>query len=222
MKKIDITYLKNIPGLDRTETTSKEEMRGILSDLTHAVYQHEDLYGAYCPIQTYINCPPEKVFAYMQDTLSLEEWSYSLREFAPASEEETRHAPDTAAIYVGYDKIGTNTKIYCKTVANKDALTVDYHCAWDQGFDLWMIYLYRIVPASLVFKKEGSVIFWQNCRHPYYDQNPYPELAPPGRPWVGQFWDLFYAGHTLELANLKAILEYRHANNLPIGPYYTE
>ena len=40
--------------------------------------------------------------------------------------------------------------------------------------------------------------------------------------WVGQFWDLFYAGHTLELANLKAILEYRHANNLPIGPYYTE
>ena len=49
-------------------------------------------------------------------------------------------------------------------------------------------------------------------------KNPFPDLAPQGRPWVGDFWDFFYAGHTVELDNLKAILEYRHANNLPMTP----
>jgi hypothetical protein len=32
---------------------------------------------------------------------------------------------------------------------------------------------------------------------------------------VGDYWDLFYAGHTLELNNLKAILEHRHRAGLP-------
>ena len=38
----------------------------------------------------------------------------------------------------------------------------------------------------------------------------------PDRPWVGDFWDLFYAGHTVEMNNLKAILEHRHRNGLPV------
>jgi hypothetical protein len=74
------------------------------------------------------------------------------------------------------------------------------------------------VPAELVLNKPGCVVFWQNCRHPNYMKNPHPEKAPKGRPWVGQFWDFFYAGHTVELQNLKKILEYRHSNNLPMGP----
>jgi hypothetical protein len=36
--------------------------------------------------------------------------------------------------------------------------------------------------------------------------------------WVGDFWDMFGAGHLLELRNLKAIAEYRHRNGLPIRP----
>ena len=31
-------------------------------------------------------------------------------------------------------------------------------------------------------------------------------------------WPFFYAGHMLELENLKAILEYRHHNGLPVTP----
>jgi len=87
-----------------------------------------------------------------------------------------------------------NTDIYVKTVSNKDALTVDYHCAWDQGEELWMIYLNRIVPADLVLNKPGSVVFWQNCRHPYYDSNPFKDKAPHGRAWIGDFWDFFMPG----------------------------
>ena len=29
-------------------------------------------------------------------------------------------------------------------------------------------------------------------------------------------WPFFYAGHKIELDNLKNILEYRHANGLPM------
>lgn len=205
--------VETIEGVHRIENTTKQVMGGIMADITHAVYPHDQIYGEYCPIQSYINCPPEKVFDYMSNPLCLLEWSYSMRKFERLTED---------GLYVGKDRIGDNTDIYFKVIAIKEALTVDYHCAWDQGDDLWMIYLNRIIPAEVVLNKPGSVVFWQNCRHEYYDKNPYPEVAPKGRPWVGQFWDFFYAGHTVELENLKRILEYRHHNNLPIGPYVTE
>jgi hypothetical protein len=102
-------------------------------------------------------------------------------------------------------------------------MTVDYHCAWDQGSELWMVYLNRIVPAETVLKRSGSVVIWTNCRHPYYDQNPFPALArDPKRAWVGDWWPLFYAGHSIELANLKAILEHRHRNGIAMGPHLVE
>ncbi len=209
----DDQALARIPNVKRVETYPKDDFQADCLGLTHSVYPHHFVYGQYCTVEDYINCPPEKVFEYMSQTRSLEEWSYSVRDMRPSEIE---------GVDLGYDRIGKNTKIYCKTVSNRDALTVDYHCAWDQGHDLWMIYLNRIVPAELVLGKPGSVLLWTNCRHPYYYKNPYPELAG-GRPvWVGDLWDWFYAGHWAELQNLKAILEYRHANDIPIGPNFVE
>jgi hypothetical protein len=73
----------------------------------------------------------------------------------------------------------------------------------------------RIIPAELVLNTPGSVITWTNCRHPYYDKNPFPETAPTKRKvWVGDIWDMFYAGHHIEMQNLKHILEYRYRENL--------
>ena len=42
-----------------------------------------------------------------------------------------------------------------------------------------MIYLMRVVDAQMVLNKPGSVVLWTNCHHPFYDNNPYPEAAPP-------------------------------------------
>jgi hypothetical protein len=184
-------------------------MVGLVTDLTHAVYPHQQIYGDYCPIQGYIECPPEKVFEYMANPLSLAEWTYSMRDFRKVNDE---------GLFVGAERLVDDTEIYFKVVANREALTVDYHCAWDQGDELWMIYLNRIVPAELVLKRPGSVVFWQNCRHPNYQQNPYPERSSPERAWVGQYWDFFYGGHTVELGNLKKILEHRHARGEPVTP----
>jgi hypothetical protein len=183
-------------------------------ELTHTVYPHDEIYGPYCSIQDYIDCPPELIYEYMSNVHSLSEWTYSVRGFRETS---------TPGLYCGLDSLDSDTKIYCRVDANPLARTVDYHCAWDQGDELWMIYLNRVVDARLTLKKPGSVVFWSNCHHPYYDQNPRPELAPrPERTWVGQWWSFFYGGHTIELTNLKKILEYRYKNNLPIGPYVLE
>jgi hypothetical protein len=204
------TDIDTIPGVRRIENFPKEEMNAAAMDLTHAVYPHDDVYGQYCTLEEYIACPPEDVYRYLADVYTLAEWTYSLRDFGP---------PDERGVVMSRDKIGGETLIYTRTIANAAAMTVDYHCAWDQGDRLWMIYLMRVIPAPLVLDRPGSVVLWTNCRHPYYDKNPFPERAPAGRKvWVGDLWPFFYAGHHVEMQNLKAILEYRHANGLPINP----
>ncbi|NNH74448.1 SRPBCC family protein [Nocardia uniformis] len=199
-----------LPGVLRIETSDREASTPIIMDMLRSVYPHDQMFGQFCPVQDYIAAPPREVYEYLSDTRSLEEWTYSLRGFV-----ET----DEPGLWESADRLGPNTKIYTRTVANPDAMTVDYHCAWDQGKHLWMVYLMRVVDAQVVFDKPGSVVLWTNCRHPFYDENPYPEAAPPGRKvWVGDFWEMFSAGHRIELDNLKAICEYRAAHGLPLTP----
>ena len=147
-----------------------------------SVYPHDQVFGEYCTVNDYIDCPPDELFDYLADTRSLEEWTYSLRGFTPTEE---------PGLWIAYDKLGAATKstgspIFTRTVANREATTVDYHCAWDQGKHLWMIYLMRVVDAQVVFDKPGSVVLWTNCHHPFYDKNPYPETAPPEAAGVGR------------------------------------
>jgi hypothetical protein len=212
MKIVEAGALRGIEGLVRCEEFDREALGERITEMTHTVYPHHQVYGEYCTIHAHIECPPEKVFSYMANTFSLIEWTYSVREL------EATSRPD---LYLGVDS--GKTPIYCKTVSHQDALTVDYHCAWDQGDELWMIYLNRIVPAETVLNRPGSVVIWTNCRHPYYSKNPFPALAKdPKREWVGDWWPLFYAGHSVELSNLKAILEHRHRHGLPMGPQIQE
>jgi len=172
-----------IDGVVRIETAPLEETAGMFFGEMRSVYSHDDVFGQYCTVNEYVDCPPDELFKYLSDTRSLEEWTYT------------------------------------RTFANSQARTVDYHCAWDQGKHLWMIYLMRVLDAQVVLNKPGSVVLWTNCRHPFYDENPYPDAAPEQRTgWVGDFWDLFGAGHKLELNNLKCIAEYRHHNGLPVTP----
>lgn len=194
--------LNALPNVYRIENCPVPALQARAFELTHAVYPHDELYGTYCTLETHIDSPADMVFDYLANGYNLAEWTYSLREFKPTT------VPDQL---VATDMVGNDTFIYCKTLTNKAAMTVDYHCAWDQGEDLWMIYLMRIIPAPLVLKKRGCVVIWTNCRHPYYDANPYPDKAPPSRhTWVGDLWPFFYAGHYLELQNLKHILEARY------------
>ncbi|WLP90932.1 hypothetical protein [Gordonia sp. NB41Y] len=199
-----------LDGVIRAETHTRAEMTPTVIDMMRSVYPHERVYGSYCPVQGYVDAPPRELYEWLADTRSLEEWTYSTRYLRPTG------TPD---LWMGRDRLSTDTEFYVRTVANPDAMTVDYHCAWDQGEHLWMIYLMRVVDAQLVLNKPGSVVLWNNCRHPFYDANPYPKIAPEGREeWVGDLWDMFAAGHQIELDNLTAIAEHRHRAGLPLTP----
>lgn len=202
------TEIDQLEGVHRIENCTREAMTGMAMEMTRAVYPHDQMFGQFVSIQQHVDCPPDKAFEYLSDVYTLQEWTYSLRDFTDI---------DADGMVIATDKIGGETKIYTKTFSNPDAMTVDYHCAWDQGDQLWMIYLMRVVPAEVVLDRPGSVILWTNCKHPNYDMNPYPDRAPEGRKiWVGEMWPFFYAGHVVELNNLARILEFRHANSLPM------
>ena len=210
MHGVDINTITNVR---RVENFDKDEMQGLAMELTHAVYPHDQIYGKYCTLEEYIDCPPDAVYDYLADPYNLAEWTYSMRDFG---------AMDETGLVPSIDKIGGETSIYTRTVVNPVARTVDYHCSWDQKDHLWMIYLMRVIDAQVVFNKPGSVVLWTNCKHPFYDENPFEDTAPQERGvWVGDLWPFFYAGHHVEMQNLKAILEYRHAHGLAINPGYS-
>ncbi|MFW0791591.1 SRPBCC family protein [Gordonia sp. CPCC 205333] len=206
----DLNANPPLDGVIRVETHSRADNTYRVVDMIRSVYPHNQIYGDFCTVQGYADVPPRELYEWLSRTQSLDEWTYSTRGL-----EET----DEPDLWVGHDKLNPDTKLFVRTIANADAMTVDYHCAWDQGTDLWMIYLMRVVDAQVVLGKPGSVVLWTNCHHPYYDDNPYPDTAPADREeWVGDLWDVFWAGHQIELDNLIRIAEYRHRNDLPLTP----
>ncbi|WP_296153232.1 SRPBCC family protein [Pseudonocardia sp. SCN 73-27] len=197
------TDLVSIPNLIRCESTPMPVLLDIVSRRVQDSYSHDTIYGFACNLQMYIAARPVDVFSYLSDVYSLEEYTYSVRGLQPFND---------AGVYVGQDTVAPETTIYVHTVANVEAGTIDYRCAWDQPDELWMVYLFRVLDASDVLGRPGTVITWTNMHHRYYDENPYPDRAPdrPDRFWVGELWPQFHAGHSLELENIKAIMEARH------------
>ncbi len=88
-----------IDGLIRVETSPKEKATPIIMEMMRSVYPHDEVFGTYCTVNDYIDCPPDELFDYMADTRCLEEWTYSLRDFTPTEE---------PGLWEAYDKLGAS------------------------------------------------------------------------------------------------------------------
>lgn len=161
---MSLSALEHIEGVVRIESAPLEETAPTLMAKMRSVYPHDEVFGQYCTVNDYVDCPPDELFEYLADTRSLAEWTYTLRDFT---------ATEEPGLWLAYDRLLPDTRIYTRTVASRESRTVDYHCAWDQGAHLWMIYLMRVLDAQVLLDKPGSVVLWTNCRHPFYDHNPY-------------------------------------------------
>ena len=89
----------------------REKATPIIMEMMRSVYPHDQVFGQYCTVNDYIDCPPDELFDYLADTRSLEEWTYSLRGFTPTEE---------PGLWLAYDRLGlARPKIYTRTVANR-------------------------------------------------------------------------------------------------------
>ena len=57
-----------IEGLIRIETSPKEKATPIVMEMMRSVYPHDEVFGTYCTVNDYIDCPPDELFDYMADT----------------------------------------------------------------------------------------------------------------------------------------------------------
>jgi len=200
------TPTKDIPGLYSSDNHSLEEVKQKMDEMTKDFYSLEEIFGQFCNLSTYIEVPPSIVFEYASNVYSLNEWTFSMREFSYVGGD----------IYKSLEKLAHDTFVYTKVRAFPDCGVIDYLCAWDQAEELWMRYYFRIIDAMPTIRRPGSIVLWTNCRHPYYDRDTeqLPHYIAEGqqrtdREWVGDFWMQFDAIHKIELNNLKTILEYR-------------
>jgi len=209
----DIGPTKDLPGMHVNETDAMPQFQEIVTNNTKNLDLNEVAFGTYCNINLYIAAPLEDVYNYAANIYSLEEWTYSLRDLKP---EEGK-----PGLYVGTELLAPNTKIWASVDAYPDAKVVDYPCAWDQGDVLWMRYYMRFVDAQATLGKPGTILMWLNCKHPFYERGHADAPAHitesqnrKDRPWVGDFWPMFKAGHDMEAVNLKLIAEARFGYKL--------
>lgn len=204
---LDRSDLRDL-GLVWNENTSMDDMMKLMESKTQETYDHNEVFGQHCSLAEHINVPYDIVFEYCANARSLEEWTYSIRNM--------KHMG--GGLYRADEMIQPNTDIYIRADAQKgpEHGLVIYPCAWDQGHVLWMRYYLTIIDSAKVLDKPGTVVLWTNCKHPYYDRSTpnVPDYIAKGRArtdrvWVGDIWPMFHAGHSIEMGNLKRVLEHR-------------
>src|ERR1700751_1759863 len=104
-----------IDGVVRIETTPLEQTAPMFMAKMRSAYPHEEVFGQYCTVNDYVDCPPDELFEYLSDTRSLEEWTYSLRGFTTT---------DEPGLWLAYDRLGSETQIFTRTQSNQQARTV--------------------------------------------------------------------------------------------------
>lgn len=196
---------KKLANLFRFENVPLVEAMHKLDQLVKDSYTHEEIYGEYAPVIQYINSPIKKVYEYLANADNIQQWTYSLRNLKRIKKN----------FYVAADVLLEDTDIYVQIKANPKNYTIEHHCAWDQGKDLWMRYYFYLLDAKPALKKPGTIMMWLNCKHPYYyltDETQLPKHIvksrnKANRRWVGEYWKYFPAMHQLEAKNVKTILE---------------
>ncbi len=98
---MSLPALDDIAGPDRRG----DPHRDITAGEGHADHHGDDavgvparqVFGEYCTVNDYVDCPPDELFEYLSDTRSLEEWTYSLRGFTPT---------DEPGLWLAHDRLG--------------------------------------------------------------------------------------------------------------------
>src|SRR3569623_175792 len=51
-----------INGLIRIETSPREKATPIIMEMMRSVYPHDEVFGEFCTVNSYVDCPPDELF----------------------------------------------------------------------------------------------------------------------------------------------------------------
>ncbi len=60
-----------IDGVVRIETSPREKATPIIMEMMRSVYPHDQVFGEFCTVNSFIDCPPDELYGYLADTRSL-------------------------------------------------------------------------------------------------------------------------------------------------------
>src|ERR1700712_827492 len=101
-----------IDGVIRIENAPREKATPIIMEMMRSVYPHDQVFGDYCTVNSYVDCPPDELFEWLSDTRSLEEWTYSLRGFTPTQEQ---------GLWLAYARPGGETGVHHPPPPHREA-----------------------------------------------------------------------------------------------------
>src|ERR1700722_4025934 len=96
-----------IDGVVRIEPSPLEQTAPTFMAKMRSAYPHEGRFGQYCTARGCAECPPDELFEYLAHPQSLEEWTYTLRDFTPTEE---------SGLWLAFFKDTAATEIYTRTV----------------------------------------------------------------------------------------------------------
>jgi len=186
-RQADPRGLCDVPGLVRCEAYEPAALTACIGVMNSNGCRS-------CSVETYIDCSPEKVFAYMANPYGLLEWTFGVRELRPTARPE---------ILAGVDEQGR--ALLVTTSSSAAGMTVDYRFSWDPQDQSCGVHLNRIVGGPAALMPSGTLLI-TTTRARWSDMG---ASAPTARYAVG-------------LRNLKAILEHRHRRGLVLGPHVVD
>ena len=57
-----------IDGVTRIETSPREKATPIIMEMMRSVYPHDEVFGQYCTVNDYIDCPPDELYECTADS----------------------------------------------------------------------------------------------------------------------------------------------------------
>lgn len=180
--------------LVRIETVDNDDMNEQMVEQTHAVYPHAVIYGASFTLEKTIEATVDDVFKFLQQTASIEQWSYAYRL-------DKKTNGDSGVIF--FDTV-TQQHWHCQITIYAKANVIDlrWHSAVDDS--LLIHESIRIIDTQSAFNKPGTVLLW-NCSHAPPQNNAKNLSTMP----CSDYWQQIPARRKIEINNIKTILEHQ-------------
>ncbi|TAK53858.1 MAG: hypothetical protein EPO25_09270 [Gammaproteobacteria bacterium] len=151
-------------------------------------YTHAELFTDFVPsMAVFEGVPVEPAFEFLARTENMARWTMSMRNLRPSRGD----------IFAGDEDATPTGRVFVRTLADRDSLTIEWQAGHADPDDLWIVYKGLLADAGRVMGRKGTAFFWTNYVHERVRND--PMLA------VG--FKAMYSAHRIEINNLKMILE---------------